>query len=359
MAESARARDALVSRPGPLSHGRPWCASAGTPAQPSLTSVASTIVRSGKNVNAVFFRGYGRRPQVKHELAACHRIDYTAGLGGGFSPSPQRLPRFAGGIARSRFCCREFVMPSNPPYIPPKDADLAAWLANFSSLLTASPTTYGQSSAVAVAVAAANSAYQAAYTLVTSPSTKTANTVAAKNTAKTFDSRGRPSDCAADFSCRGRPYERQDRGRREPSHLRADADHSADHGSCAYSPRRGPAAGYRVLSRFRRFNFCQIQALRRAVCELVLRNVYYADHGSSALGQSYPTYEISVHDHLPRLGWWSASLYLGAVCPQKRQTVLFFAGFVLDRATCVLMATLVNCWDWPATLAGRSRRSFP
>ena len=184
VAGTARARDALVSLPGPLSHGRPGRASEGTPSQPSFTSVAGRIVRSRKNVKAVFFRAYGRRPQVKSELAACAPIDYTAGLGGGFFPSPQRLPRFAGGIARSRFCRREFVMPSNPPYIPPKDADLAAWLANFSSLLTASPVTYGQSSAVAVSVAAANSAYQAAYTLVTSPSTKTANTVASKNSAK-------------------------------------------------------------------------------------------------------------------------------------------------------------------------------
>ena len=75
-------------------------------------------------------------------------------------------------------------MAALPPYIPSKDALLNAWLANFSTLLTASPSTYGQTSTTASSVAAAVATWTAAYSLVTSPTTKTATTVAAKNTAK-------------------------------------------------------------------------------------------------------------------------------------------------------------------------------
>ena len=75
------------------------------------------------------------------------------------------------------------------PYIPSRDSMLANWLTNFSTLLTASPATYGQSSATASAVATAVAAWSAAYALVTSPSTKTAMTVAAKNTERSTCSR--------------------------------------------------------------------------------------------------------------------------------------------------------------------------
>lgn len=69
-------------------------------------------------------------------------------------------------------------------YIPDRDADLDNWAANFSTLLTASPATYGQSSGTASTVAAAVAAWHAAYVLVTSPMTKTAATVSAKNAAR-------------------------------------------------------------------------------------------------------------------------------------------------------------------------------
>jgi hypothetical protein len=75
-------------------------------------------------------------------------------------------------------------MPALAPYIPPKDAALSTWLANFSSLITAAPATYGLLSSDATAIAAAVLTFQTAYTLVTSPATKTANTVSAKNTDK-------------------------------------------------------------------------------------------------------------------------------------------------------------------------------
>lgn len=69
-------------------------------------------------------------------------------------------------------------------YIPPKDADFAPWLVNFSTMITASPATYGLVAGDAVSIAAQNTAFAAAYALVTSPSTKTPTTVQAKNIAK-------------------------------------------------------------------------------------------------------------------------------------------------------------------------------
>lgn len=75
-------------------------------------------------------------------------------------------------------------MPALPPYIPAKDAGLNSWANNFSTLLTASPATYGLLAADATAVAGAVDTWNAAYALVTSPSTKTKATVAAKNTAR-------------------------------------------------------------------------------------------------------------------------------------------------------------------------------
>lgn len=75
-------------------------------------------------------------------------------------------------------------MPAVAPYIPPRDAAFANWLSNFSTLITASPMTYGLMTSDAVTIAAQNSDFAVAYALVTSPSTKTAQTVSAKNTAK-------------------------------------------------------------------------------------------------------------------------------------------------------------------------------
>jgi hypothetical protein len=76
-------------------------------------------------------------------------------------------------------------MAALPPYIPTKDALLANWALNFTTLLTAAPTTYGQTAAVASACAATEVLWAAAYALVTSSSTKTKATVAAKNIART------------------------------------------------------------------------------------------------------------------------------------------------------------------------------
>jgi hypothetical protein len=70
------------------------------------------------------------------------------------------------------------------PYIPAPDALFATWLDNFSSLLTASPTTYGLVAGDATAVAAVDATFQTAYTAAANPATRTAVTVAAKDAAR-------------------------------------------------------------------------------------------------------------------------------------------------------------------------------
>jgi hypothetical protein len=72
-------------------------------------------------------------------------------------------------------------MPSLAPYIPSRNANLVAWGLNFSTLITASPATYGLVTGDAVAIAAQYTALAAAYALITSASTKTAATVSAFN----------------------------------------------------------------------------------------------------------------------------------------------------------------------------------
>lgn len=69
-------------------------------------------------------------------------------------------------------------------YIPAKEADLSAWLQNFSTLITATPATYGLTSGDASLIATAVANWTTAYNLTTSPTTKTATTVSAKNTQK-------------------------------------------------------------------------------------------------------------------------------------------------------------------------------
>jgi hypothetical protein len=75
-------------------------------------------------------------------------------------------------------------MPQPVPYIPAKNAGYVAWLANFASLITAAPATYGLTAGDATTIAAQNTAVAAAYALITSPATKTAQTVSAFNTEK-------------------------------------------------------------------------------------------------------------------------------------------------------------------------------
>lgn len=71
-----------------------------------------------------------------------------------------------------------------PPYIPPKDADFASWMENFSDLITANPSLYGLVAADAVTIAGVNATYQSAYTTAVNPATRTGPSVAAKDAAK-------------------------------------------------------------------------------------------------------------------------------------------------------------------------------
>lgn len=67
------------------------------------------------------------------------------------------------------------------PYLPSKDADFDAWTVNFSTLITASPVTYGLVTGDATAIAAAKTSWHAAYLLASNPATRTSVTVANKD----------------------------------------------------------------------------------------------------------------------------------------------------------------------------------
>jgi len=69
-------------------------------------------------------------------------------------------------------------------YIPQKDTLTAAWAANFSGLITATPGAYGLMASDAATIAAAYNLYNSALTLVLNPLTKTKATVADKNAKK-------------------------------------------------------------------------------------------------------------------------------------------------------------------------------
>lgn len=75
-------------------------------------------------------------------------------------------------------------MPVENGYLPPGDNALAQWATNFSTLITATPTTYGLTSGQATAFGTLKSSYVAALALATNVSTRTKSTVAAKNAAR-------------------------------------------------------------------------------------------------------------------------------------------------------------------------------
>lgn len=70
------------------------------------------------------------------------------------------------------------------PYIPPRDADLDVWLANFSTLITAGPATYGLVSGDATTIAAAVLAWHTAFLAATGGSTRGPMTISAKDDQK-------------------------------------------------------------------------------------------------------------------------------------------------------------------------------
>jgi hypothetical protein len=77
-------------------------------------------------------------------------------------------------------------MPAVAPYIPTKQALFDTWFLNFSTLITANPMLYGLAAGDAVTIAADYTSWHSAYVLTTSPTTKSASNVSAKNTALTM-----------------------------------------------------------------------------------------------------------------------------------------------------------------------------
>ena len=75
-------------------------------------------------------------------------------------------------------------MADGPTYIPSREADFVTWLTNFNTLIVASPTSYGVDSSSATNLNSLTTTYLSAYTAGTAPSTRTKDTVAAKNTAR-------------------------------------------------------------------------------------------------------------------------------------------------------------------------------
>lgn len=71
------------------------------------------------------------------------------------------------------------------PYIPGPDASFDLWSANFSTLITAVPATYGLVAGDAVAIAAVVDPWHTAYLLAVNPATRTPATIADKDAART------------------------------------------------------------------------------------------------------------------------------------------------------------------------------
>src|SRR3954471_21610221 len=69
-------------------------------------------------------------------------------------------------------------------FIPRSDQDLEAWATNFSSLITAGPTAYGLTAAIATTLAGKVAVYSAALAAATNPATRGGATVLAKRTAR-------------------------------------------------------------------------------------------------------------------------------------------------------------------------------
>lgn len=69
-------------------------------------------------------------------------------------------------------------------YVPADDAGFDAWAVNFSTLLTADPTAYGEDAASALAVQNEVDIWVPAYAAAIDPSTRTPATVAAKDAAR-------------------------------------------------------------------------------------------------------------------------------------------------------------------------------
>lgn len=70
------------------------------------------------------------------------------------------------------------------PYLPPRDNALRDWLDNFSTLISASPATYGLVAADATAIASVVNDFGDALTIAVNPTTRTVPSVADKDAKK-------------------------------------------------------------------------------------------------------------------------------------------------------------------------------
>lgn len=73
---------------------------------------------------------------------------------------------------------------TTPDYIPATDAALLSFATNYSTLITATPTTYGLVAGDATATAGALTAYSAALALATNPATRTSVSVTTKDVSR-------------------------------------------------------------------------------------------------------------------------------------------------------------------------------
>lgn len=69
-------------------------------------------------------------------------------------------------------------------YIPSREADLDTWLANFKTLIAATPTAYGLVAADGTAITTAYTSWHTAYLAAVNPTTRTPATVSTKNAQK-------------------------------------------------------------------------------------------------------------------------------------------------------------------------------
>jgi len=74
---------------------------------------------------------------------------------------------------------------SSTPYIPNPDAQFNDWLANFATVIAASPTTYFLTAGDATAISAQSTAFSAAYALAIGGGTRGPANIAAKDAART------------------------------------------------------------------------------------------------------------------------------------------------------------------------------
>lgn len=71
------------------------------------------------------------------------------------------------------------------PYVPSRDGDFATWSENLATLIAATPTDYGLVAGDATIISAANTDFQAKYLLAVNVGTRTAATIADKDSSRT------------------------------------------------------------------------------------------------------------------------------------------------------------------------------